>query len=190
MSTPMSAPIVTVDPGAVPTALAVLAVGIIVILLSALALWQGWLCSERNCDDGLAFGELGLGLAGLMGLSLVITGGVGFASSAAGDMDTFRHASLLSAVEATYGIEDVKYIHADEGFGFGDEGRTPDKDDVCQSVTTESPEYTGVAEGRQISFKVGVEDCRSSVPDVQIIVTATPETRLTPDQLRKQAAAR
>lgn len=184
MSTPMSAPIVTVDPTAVPTALAILAVGIIIVLLSALTFWWRWFHSEW-----VTLVDVGLGFAGIVGLSCVITGGTGFASSAAGDMDTFRHASLLSAVEATYGIEDVKYVHADEGFGFGDEGRTPDKDDVCQSVTTESPEYTGVAEGRQISFKVGVEDCRSNTPDIQIIITATPETRLTPDQLRKQAAA-
>ena len=183
----MSAPIVTIDQTDVEVALACIAAGIMILSLSALVLWRGPLRSESNCDDGLSLGEMSVGIAGLVGLVIAITGGIGFISYATGGMDKLQHPALLSAVEDTYGVENVKPIDDGGKFTLGDDSRVPDKDDVCQPVTTESPEYTGVVDGQQISFKVGVEGCRSNTPDVQIIITATPGTPLTPDQLRKQA---
>lgn len=63
--------------------------------------------------------------------------------------------------------------------------RGPTQADLCAPVSPESPEYVGVVDGQQIRFKAGSTNCTRADPDVTIIVTHTPGTALSADDLRK-----
>lgn len=57
---------------------------------------------------------------------------------------------------------------------------------VCHTVSTESPELTGIADGQQISFKVGIRDCHAKNPVADIIITKTPGPAISADDLLKK----
>lgn len=46
--------------------------------------------------------------------------------------------------------------------------------ELCGTVSTRSPVYTGVVDGQQVDFRVGVPDCDAESPVVEIIVVAAP----------------
>jgi hypothetical protein len=59
------------------------------------------------------------------------------------------------------------------------------KESLCKPVSSESPEYTGVAKGQQIRFKAGSTNCESDNPDIRIIVTDTPGSTPDAENLRR-----
>lgn len=54
---------------------------------------------------------------------------------------------------------------------------------LCTPVDTNSYEFTGVANGQEIRFRAGFEDCRH--PDPQIVITSTPGQAVSPDDLKR-----
>lgn len=64
---------------------------------------------------------------------------------------------------------------------------TGDRGELCGSVSTRSPVYTGVVNGQQVNFRVGVPDCDAESPDVEILVTASPGPGMTPQDLERTA---
>src|SRR5699024_5817410 len=89
-----------------------------------------------------------------------------------------------------YELEAIEYIGSDGMPVLGTDKRVPHTDVLCEPTNTNSPEYTGITgDGQQISFRVGVPDCRAENPDVQLVVTQTPGIPLTADQLRKKGEA-
>src|SRR5699024_7899892 len=130
----------------------------------------------------------------------LVSGYIAFATAIAatvlGGLNVFAHResdetetdydALTAAVEDTYELEAIEYIGSDGMPVLGTDERVPHTDVLCEPTNTNSPEYTGITgDGQQISFKVGVPDCRAENPDVQIVVTKTPGIPLTADQLRK-----
>lgn len=94
------------------------------------------------------------------------------------------HARVLDENRVADAISDQYRITSIE-FANEDEQRQPRKTELCTSVTPDSPEYVGVADGQQIRFKAGSTNCTSPHPKVTIIVTHTPGTALSADDLRK-----
>lgn len=66
---------------------------------------------------------------------------------------------------------------------------SPRAERLCAPVSTDSPEFVGVAKGQEIRFKVGSANCASEHPNVTIIVTHTPGQMINADSLRKHDAA-
>lgn len=58
-----------------------------------------------------------------------------------------------------------------------------DPDKLCQPVSTDSPEYTGIVRGQEITFKVGITDCTENKPE--IIVVDTPGQPISANQIEK-----
>lgn len=65
----------------------------------------------------------------------------------------------------------------------GDLFAKTDPDELCEPVSTDSPEYSGVASGAEIRFRVGIPDCRA--PDPEIIITKTTGRTIDLDELRR-----
>lgn len=84
-----------------------------------------------------------------------------------------------AAISERYRITSVEAV-IDEG------ERGPTGAQLCEAVSTKSPEYIGVAEGQQIRFKAGSTNCTSDNPDITIIVTDTPGAALSADDLRER----
>ena len=59
---------------------------------------------------------------------------------------------------------------------------------LCAPVSPKSPEFVGVSNGREITFKVGVTDCEKQNPVAEIIVTDTPGLDSTATELEKEPA--
>lgn len=91
------------------------------------------------------------------------------------DLEATRVSEVISN---QYRITSVKPV-ADE-----DENK-PTATQLCAPLSTDSPEYAGVADGQQIRFKAGSTNCTSDTPDVTIIITHTPGHTLNPDDLRQ-----
>lgn len=65
----------------------------------------------------------------------------------------------------------------------------PQAERLCAPVSTDSPEFVGIAKGQEIRFKVGSANCASEHPNVTIIVTHTPGQMINADSLRKHDPA-
>lgn len=66
---------------------------------------------------------------------------------------------------------------------------TGDRGELCGPVTTSSPIYTGVVDGQQINFRVGVPDCTEESPVAEILVTAAPGLGMSAQDLERTAVA-
>lgn len=99
------------------------------------------------------------------------------------------HAQAIEqAVTNTYdintlqGVDDLVEVKKNP---FGTQGPDELLDQLCTEVSPDSPELTGVTKGQQISFKVGVPDCRAERPSAQIIITKTPGQAISARDLEK-----
>lgn len=119
----------------------------------------------------------GLLVGGVFGLVLMIFGISSVMDATKGE--PFR-VEALNEKRVTEAISDHYRITSIED----DEGRVT-KESLCKPVSSESPEYTGVAKGQQIRFKAGSTNCESDNPDIRIIVTDTPGSTLDAENLRR-----
>lgn len=142
-------------------------------------------------------GLFGNGLTRTQGFVAGIIAATGLVATVVGCATVVVHAdrtvpethydALAAALEDTYDLEAIEFSDSKGTHVFSTGERVPYSEDLCEPVSTNSPEYTGITDGQQISFKVGVPDCRAETPDVQIVVTKTPGIPLTADDLRKRA---
>lgn len=139
-----------------------------------------------SIDASLVQGVSG-GAALAVAFLAMIIGGLNILEHKESDDTNTHYDVLITAIEDTYDLEAIEYTDPDGTPVLGTDERVPDTDALCQPANTNSPQYTGITDGQQVSFKVGVPDCRAENPDIQIVVTKTPGTPLTADQLRKES---
>lgn len=115
---------------------------------------------------------LGVLLAGGIGLS-----GLGIASAPDAEETDKPHVDVsatVDLVEETYDLTAVEASESDD----------PTVEGLCQSVSLDSPEFVGIADGQKVTFRVGVPDCDS--PDPEIVITETTGRAIAVDELRSQ----
>ena len=127
---------------------------------------------------------------GLVSISLIVTAILMFIACVVTLLrDSDKTGSVLSATSATFMVICSGFILAtadrsavdDDAVAaavserYAMETITPvghaDPEEICQSVSPDSPEYAGVTDGQEISFRVGFADCEDP-STVQIITTA------------------
>lgn len=132
----------------------------------------------------------GISAAGVLAAAFIaaLFGGMYMLEHREHDETETHYDTLVAGIEDAYELEAIEYTDPEGKPVLGSGERVPDTDVLCQSVSTNSPQYTGITtDGQQVSFKVGVPDCRAENPDIQLVVTDTPGIPLTADQLRKES---
>lgn len=153
------------------------------IVLAAIALVLIFVVDDATRAQGRV-----MVIGGAAAIVAMAVGGVTFLAHAEKTKSKTDYDALTAVIEDTYDLEATEYIGSEGKRVLSTGERVPDTGVLCEAVNTNSPEYTGITgDGQQISFKVGVRDCRAEDPDVQIVVTKTPGIPLTADQLRRQA---
>lgn len=93
--------------------------------------------------------------------------------------------AVVKAITEDYKIESITgtdaLMESDEG-NLIPVGSAIDR--LRAPVSPKSPQLTGVADGQQISFKVGFTDCEED-PTPEIIVTDSPDQDITADDLKR-----
>lgn len=117
-------------------------------------------------------------LAATISLGMIF-GGSGLVGTNRGhDYRTVDMENLATVVSDRYEIDQITLS---EGSGDpADAAKT-----LCGPVSPDSPELIGVSEGRQITFKAGVQNCEEEDAVAEIIVTDTPGLDITAEDLEK-----
>lgn len=126
-----------------------------------------------------------LGLVGVgAGLAHIVSNGS--PPTAEGAEPERLHADALYAtISNSYEITGIEFAGNNGGRDHDTGEAIPKSEELCAPVSTRSPEFTGIARGQQISFKVGITDCRSDDPTADIIVTKTPGQAISAKSLEK-----
>lgn len=112
---------------------------------------------------------------------LVVTcGGVGSVVLCVGLLGVAMNQAVLHPDRVNAAVSERYSITSVEG-----RAGTPQAEQLCAPVSTDSPEYVGVADGQEIRFKVGSANCASEQPKVTVIVTHTPGQMINAENLRK-----
>ena len=162
-------PLVTEQAGLPPT----LMLGVFLLVAGVVALiCGGAILAESEEPSGC-----GILAGGAVAVGLLVGGITMLADATKGE--PFR-VEALNEKRVTEVISDHYRITSIEDY----EGLVT-KESLCKPVSSESPEYTGVAKGQQIRFKAGSTNCESDNPDIRIIVTDTPGSTLDAENLRR-----
>ena len=117
-------------------------------------------------------------LAATVSLGLLFGGAVLVNTNLGHDNRTVGMENLAAAVSDRYALDQIT-LSEDSG----DSADTAKA--LCGPVSPDSPEMAGVNEGRQITFKVGLQDCEDEDPVAEVIVTGLD---ISAEDLKKEPA--
>lgn len=149
----------------------------------SLALWIGvglivvafvLIVSQTSTPQGDSYTFVDISVLGYLVIGIGVIFVVIGVSGAAGGGLALNAGRVKEVINERYRITSVETVTS-----------TPTEEGLCEPVSAHSPEYAGIADGQQIRFRVGSTNCTSEHPDVTIIVTHTPRTALSADDLRK-----
>lgn len=118
----------------------------------------------------------------MIGLLVVFGFGIIKIADMSVDHQTVHDDAIVKAITDRYAIDSVGGLDALHATLISSESAVIDE--LCAPVSLSSPELSGVVDGQQIRFRVGITDCTGD-PTAEIIVTETPGQNLMPKQLEK-----
>src|SRR5699024_7818844 len=98
-----------------------------------------------------------------------------------GKTESIDYDRTASAIESQYDIKNARPNFTNPGIPVSTKSIVRY---FCEPMSERSPLWTGVNDGREIEFRVSIDQCHSNDPTINIVITDGPGS-ITPDDIRR-----